>query len=78
MATVGLGRIAVEFACLEAMQLAQRSVGLTAFRRGTPMERLCRDLGASISASRRQHGADGGGCLVARQPPQPIIVVLAA
>ncbi|MBN8926606.1 MAG: acyl-CoA dehydrogenase, partial [Rhodospirillales bacterium] len=44
VATVGLARIAVERACLEAMQLAQRSLGLTAFRVGNPVERICRDL----------------------------------
>jgi alkylation response protein AidB-like acyl-CoA dehydrogenase len=44
VATVDLGRIAVEMACLEAIQLVQRSIGLTAFRDGTPIERICRDL----------------------------------
>lgn len=44
VATVGLARIAVETACLDAMQLLQRSLGLSAFRQGNPVERLCRDL----------------------------------
>jgi hypothetical protein len=44
VATVGLCRIAVETACLDAMQLAQRSLGLSAFRVGNPVERICRDL----------------------------------
>lgn len=44
VATVGLARLAVEYACLDAMQLAQRGLGLAAFRRGNPIERLCRDL----------------------------------
>ena len=42
--TVGLGRIAVETACLDAMRLIQRSLGLSSFRQGTPVERICRDL----------------------------------
>jgi alkylation response protein AidB-like acyl-CoA dehydrogenase len=44
VATVGLARIAVESACLDAMRLAQRSLGLSAFRQGNPVERICRDL----------------------------------
>jgi alkylation response protein AidB-like acyl-CoA dehydrogenase len=44
VATVGFARIAVETACLEAMQLVQRSLGLSAFRQGNPIERICRDL----------------------------------
>jgi alkylation response protein AidB-like acyl-CoA dehydrogenase len=44
VATVGLGRIAVEMACLDAMRLVQRSLGLSAFQQGTPIERICRDL----------------------------------
>jgi alkylation response protein AidB-like acyl-CoA dehydrogenase len=44
VAYTGLGRIAVETACLDAMRLVQRSLGLSAFRSGTPVERICRDL----------------------------------
>jgi alkylation response protein AidB-like acyl-CoA dehydrogenase len=44
VACTGLARIAVETACLDAMQLVQRSLGLSAFRRGNPVERICRDL----------------------------------
>jgi alkylation response protein AidB-like acyl-CoA dehydrogenase len=44
VATVGLARIAVETACLDAMRLVQRSLGLSAFRQGDPVERICRDL----------------------------------
>ena len=44
VAMVGLGRLAVEAACLDAMRLAQRSLGLAAFRHGNPIERVCRDL----------------------------------
>jgi len=44
VATVGLARIAVEAACLDAMRLIQRSMGLSSFRQGNPIELICRDL----------------------------------
>jgi hypothetical protein len=44
VAYIGLSRIAIESACLDAMRLVQRSLGLSAFRRGNPVERICRDL----------------------------------
>jgi len=48
IAYTGLARIAVETACLDAMRLVQRSLGLSAFRRGNPVERICRDLGTYL------------------------------
>ena len=53
VAYTGLARIAVEAACLDAMRLVQRSLGLSAFRRGNPVERVCRDL-ATICVSQRR------------------------
>lgn len=44
VAYAGLARIGIESACLDAMQLLQRSLGLSAFRHGNPVERICRDL----------------------------------
>jgi alkylation response protein AidB-like acyl-CoA dehydrogenase len=44
VASVGLARIAVETACLDAMRLIQRSLGLSSFRQGNPVELICRDL----------------------------------
>jgi hypothetical protein len=44
VATVGLARSAVETACLDAMRLTQRSLGLSSFRQGNPIELICRDL----------------------------------
>jgi alkylation response protein AidB-like acyl-CoA dehydrogenase len=41
---IGLTRIAVEAACLEGIELAQRSLGLSAFMQTNPVERVCRDL----------------------------------
>lgn len=42
---VNLARLAVEAACLDAIRLAQRALGLASFRRGTQAELLFRDLG---------------------------------
>ena len=42
--TVNLARIAVETACLDAMRIVQRGLGLVAFRRGELAELLLRDL----------------------------------
>jgi alkylation response protein AidB-like acyl-CoA dehydrogenase len=44
VAAVGLARIAIESACLDALRLVQRSLGLAAFRRGNPVELIGRDL----------------------------------
>ena len=44
VAYVNLARIAVEAACLDAMRLAQRALGLSAFICPNPVERLLRDL----------------------------------
>ncbi|MBL6080073.1 acyl-CoA dehydrogenase family protein [Belnapia sp. T18] len=44
VAFVNLARLAVERAALDVMELAQRSVGLNAFLRPNPLERICRDL----------------------------------
>lgn len=41
---VNLARLAVERAALDVLELAQRSVGLAAFLRPSPLERISRDL----------------------------------
>ena len=51
---VGLARLAVERACLDTMELAQRSLGVAALLRSNPVERLCRDLATYL----RQPAAD--------------------
>jgi alkylation response protein AidB-like acyl-CoA dehydrogenase len=43
-ATVNLARTAVEAACMDTIQLVQRSIGLSAFMQSNPVERMCRDL----------------------------------
>jgi alkylation response protein AidB-like acyl-CoA dehydrogenase len=54
VATVGLARIAVERACLDGIELAQRSLGLGAFISSNPVERVARDLQTYL----RQPAAD--------------------
>ncbi len=44
VAYVNLARLAIERACLAGVELAQRSLGLSAFAAGGRIERLCRDL----------------------------------
>ena len=54
VAYVNLARLAVEAAALDLMQLVQRSVGLQAFLRPNPIERILRDLATYL----RQPGPD--------------------
>jgi alkylation response protein AidB-like acyl-CoA dehydrogenase len=54
VAYVNLARLAVEAAVLDLMQLVQRSVGLQAFLRPNPIERISRDLATYL----RQPGPD--------------------
>ena len=54
VAYVNLARLAVEAAALELMQLIQRSIGLQAFLRPNPIERISRDLATYL----RQPGPD--------------------
>ena len=54
VASVNLARIAIEQACLDTLQLVQRSLGLSAFLQSNPIERLCRDLATYL----RQPAAD--------------------
>ncbi|TXM88265.1 acyl-CoA dehydrogenase family protein, partial [Methylobacterium sp. WL116] len=68
VAYVALARGAVERAGLDAIELAQRSVGLSGFLEAHPLERLVRDLatylrqpapdGALVSAAAYVAGAD--------------------
>ncbi len=48
VAYVNLARLAVEAACLDALRLMQRSLGLAAFVRPSLPERLARDLGTYL------------------------------
>lgn len=55
IAFVNLARLAVERAGLDVIELAQRSVGLQAFMRPNPLERIVRDLATYL----RQPNPDG-------------------
>ena len=44
VAYVNLARLAVESACMDAIRLVQRGLGLSGFLMGRPVERICRDL----------------------------------
>jgi alkylation response protein AidB-like acyl-CoA dehydrogenase len=48
VAQVNLARIAIEACCVEALALAERSLGLQAFLSGTEIERIRRDLGTYL------------------------------
>ena len=64
VAYVNLARIAIEQCCLDALHLAQRSIGLGAFVTGSLLERLMRDLSVylrqpapdSVLTEAAQHG----------------------
>ena len=64
VAYVNLARVAIETAALDIMQLVQRSLGLPAFVRPNPVERLLRDLAVylrqpapdAVLAEAAQHG----------------------
>ncbi len=75
VAAVGLGRLAVEAACHDAMVLAQRSLGLTAFRRGHPMERLCRDLATYLRQPAPDMVLTEAAAWFSRQPAPAIVSV---
>ncbi len=67
VAYVNLARIAIEQCCLDALHLAQRSIGLGAFVVGTLLERLARDLSVylrqpapdAVLTEAAQHGLMG-------------------
>jgi alkylation response protein AidB-like acyl-CoA dehydrogenase len=68
VSTVGLTRIAVETACLDAMRLVQRSLGLSAFRQGNPIERICRDLSTYLRQPAPDEVLTESGCWFADHP----------
>jgi len=68
VAYVGLARIAIEAACLDAMRLAQRSLGLSAFRQGNPVERICRDLSTYLRQPAPDEVLTDAAAYFARQP----------
>ncbi len=69
VAYVGLARIAIETACLDAMQLVQRSLGLSAFKQGNPVERICRDLATYLRQPAPDETLTNAAAHFARQVP---------
>lgn len=66
---VGLARIAIETACLDAMRLVQRSLGLSAFKQGSPVERICRDLATYLRQPAPDETLTNAAAHFARQVP---------
>lgn len=66
-----LARLAVERAALEVLELTQRSVGLAAFLRPNPLERLCRDLATYLRQPAPDHALASAAAdiLAARAEP---------
>jgi alkylation response protein AidB-like acyl-CoA dehydrogenase len=73
VATVGMARIAVETACLDAMQLLQRSLGLSSFRQGSPVERICRDLSTYLRQPAPDEVLTESGEWFARHPGAAVV-----
>jgi alkylation response protein AidB-like acyl-CoA dehydrogenase len=71
IATVGLARIAVETACLDAMRLVQRSLGLSAFRQGSLVELICRDLATYLRQPAPDEVLAEAGTWFAEHPDLP-------
>jgi alkylation response protein AidB-like acyl-CoA dehydrogenase len=68
-ATVNLARIAIEAACLDTMQLAQRSLGMSAFMQSNPVERMCRDLGTYLRQPAPDEALSEAASYFADHPP---------
>ena len=66
---VNLARIAVESACLDAMRLSQRALGLAAFVRPNPVERLLRDLATYLRQPAPDETLTEAGAWFATRPP---------
>jgi alkylation response protein AidB-like acyl-CoA dehydrogenase len=68
VAYVGLARVAIETACLDAMRVIQRSLGLSAFRQGNPVERVCRDLSTYLRQPAPDEVLTDAAAYFTRQP----------
>ena len=55
---VNLARRAVEVACLDTLQLAQRAIGIAAFLDSNPIEPLMRDLATYLRQPAMDEGLD--------------------
>jgi alkylation response protein AidB-like acyl-CoA dehydrogenase len=68
-ATVNLGRMAIEAACLNTLQLVQRSLGMSAFMQANPVERMCRDLGTYLRQPAPDEALSEAAGYFAANPP---------
>lgn len=71
VAHVGLARLAVERAALDTLELAQRSVGLQAFMRPNPLERMVRDLATYLRQPAPDRVLAGAAAFVLHAPNEP-------
>ena len=71
VAYVNLARLAVERAALDLMQLVQRSVGLQAFLRPNPVERISRDLATYLRQPGPDRALTNAAAWVLAQPQGP-------
>jgi alkylation response protein AidB-like acyl-CoA dehydrogenase len=69
VAYINLARLAVEGACLDAMRLTQRSLGLGAFIAGSQAELLCRDLATYLRQPAADEALDNAAEHYLRAPP---------
>jgi alkylation response protein AidB-like acyl-CoA dehydrogenase len=71
--TVNLARIAVETCCLDVIRIAQRALGLSAFRRGTFIELLLRDLAVYLRQPAPDEAlTEAAGHFMRHDPPDPL------
>jgi alkylation response protein AidB-like acyl-CoA dehydrogenase len=68
VAYANLARLAVEAAALDLMQLVQRSVGLQAFLRPNPIERISRDLATYLRQPGPDRALTGAAAWILAQP----------
>lgn len=71
VAFVNLARLAVERAALDVIELAQRSVGLTAFLRPNPLERITRDLATYLRQPMPDRALTEAAAYVLQAFPEP-------
>ncbi len=68
VAVVNLARIAIEAACLDTIQLVQRSLGLSAFMQSNKVERMCRDLATYLRQPAPDEALDEAAGYFANHP----------
>jgi alkylation response protein AidB-like acyl-CoA dehydrogenase len=67
-ATVNLGRMAIEAACVETIELVQRSLGLSAFLQSNQVERMCRDIATYLRQPAPDEALNAAAAYFAHNP----------